>query len=217
VRLLDLGCGVGASLCRMARRANVAGVGITISELQAGLARERSDALGLAERVRFVAGDFSELPADVGPVDVAFCIEAFVHAPNVERFFGECARVLRPGGLLVVCDDFLGARAAREAHAATRWLDRFRRGWVVSTLLGVDEATRLAENVGFSHAETLDLTEWLELGRPRDLAIAALMRSFGWLPLRGQYWSMLLGGHALQVCLQKRWIEHRLVVWRRSA
>lgn len=217
LRLLDLGCGVGASLCRMARQADVTGVGITISDVQAALAAERAEASGLGDSVRFVAGDFCDLPSDLAPADVAFCIEAFVHAPSAERFFAECARVVRPGGLLVVCDDFLGSSEPPGAKRSEPWLDRFRRGWVVSTLVTVEAATRLADDAGFSYDHTLDLTDWLELGRPRDLAIAALMRSFGWVPLRGQYWSMLRGGHALQVCLHERWIEHRVVVWRRKA
>ena len=38
LRLLDLGCGVGASLCHIARRLDASGTGITLSPVQARLA-----------------------------------------------------------------------------------------------------------------------------------------------------------------------------------
>lgn len=61
-----------------------------------------------------------------------------------------------------------------------------------------------------------DLTPFLELGRPRDWAIALLMRLGGWLPIRGSYWSMLYGGHALQVALKRGYLRYLFTVWRRA-
>jgi hypothetical protein len=69
---------------------------------------------------------------------------------------------------------------------------------------------------GFSHVETLDMTPFLEIRRPRDYAAGVLMRCFGWLPVNGSYWLMLYGGHALQLCLKRGWVRHLFTVWRRE-
>src|SRR2546421_592409 len=80
--------------------------GVTLSPVQASLARRRIDAAGLSDRVACVEADYTRLPAAIREVDVAYAIESFVHGPSAESFLGECARVIRRGGLLIICDDF---------------------------------------------------------------------------------------------------------------
>jgi SAM-dependent methyltransferase len=216
-RVADLGCGVCASLCRMAKVLPLRGLGVTISDEQVTLARRRIEAQSLAGSIECIKGDFCALPPEFGLVDLAFSIEAFVHAPSGDDYFRECARLIRPGGMLIVCDDFItDARFAR-GHRASRWIDRFRRGWVASNLGTEDEANARAARAGFSHVETIDLTPYLEMRRPRDYAAGVLMRSLGWLPIDNSYWLMLYGGHALQIGLKRGWMKHAFVVWRRDA
>jgi SAM-dependent methyltransferase len=212
----DLGCGVCASLCRMAKVLPLRGLGVTISEEQVMLAKERIEAQGLSGSVECIKGDFCALPPGLASVDLAFSIEAFVHAPSGDDYFRECARLIRPGGMLIVCDDFITHARFRQAHRATRWIDRFRRGWVANNVCTEDEAHERAARAGFSRVETLDLTPYLEIRRPRDFASGALMRCFGWLPIENNYWLMLYGGHALQNCLKRGWMKHSFVVWRRN-
>ena len=114
--VVDLGCGVGASLTYLAARAPLRGTGITLSPVQAALAADRIRALGLAERLTCLEGDYTSLPAGVPPADLAFAIESFVHGPSPRDFFAECARLVRPGGALVICDDL--RRDTGDARAA---------------------------------------------------------------------------------------------------
>jgi ubiquinone/menaquinone biosynthesis C-methylase UbiE len=212
----DLGCGVCASLCRMARHRPIRGLGVTISDAQVSLGRRRIDAAGLAGSVECIKGDFCRLPSDLSPVDLAFSIEAFVHAPSASDYFRECARLIRPGGQLIVCDDFVGAAHHRSEPRSRRWIERFQRGWVAPNAVTEEEARALAASAGFSHVETLDLTAYLESRRARDYAAGALMRCLGWAPVNNNYWSMLYGGHALQIGLKRGFIKHLFVVWRRD-
>ncbi len=69
--VVDLGCGVGASLIYLADRLPIRGTGVTLSRVQAGIARERIQAAGLAWRVTCIEGDYCDLPAECAPADVA--------------------------------------------------------------------------------------------------------------------------------------------------
>ncbi len=209
--VVDLGCGVGASLCYLAERLPIRGTGITLSPVQARLARQRIAAAGVADRVVCLEGDYGDLPAAVGLADAAYAIESFAHAPAPVRFFAEASRLLRPGGLLAICDDF--ARPSPEP-AAQRAIARFRRGWRINTLLDRTALRSLAQAAGFRHLSTTDLTPHLELGRPRDRLVALFVTLFGWLPIEDRF-GHLTGGDALQRCLRQGWIGYDLAWFRR--
>lgn len=211
--VVDLGCGVGGSLCYLAARLPIVATGLTLSPAQAALAGQRVAAAGLTNRVRCLEGDFLEPAASLAGADVAFAIEAFVHAPDAARFFAAAARVVRPGGALVICDDMRRPGGGRAADAARA---RFCRGWHLNSLLTADELRRTAEAAGFAHESTRDLTPFLELGRPRDRAIAALATAVGWLPWRVARLDPFLGGAALQTCLARGWVSYELAVFRRT-
>ena len=210
--LVDLGCGVGASICYLAQRLPVHATGITLSARQAEIATRRIAEAGLSERVRCLRADYTDLPADVPSADVAFAIEAFVHAPDPVRFFEQCARTIRPGGRLVICDDFRRAAATAEAERAIR---EFREGWHVNTLIDADELRGLAADAGFAHQQTTDLSSYLEIHRLRDRLVAGLLWPLRAIPAARHRFDDLFGGHALQTCLSRGWIGYDLAVFRR--
>jgi SAM-dependent methyltransferase len=215
--VLDLGCGVGASLVFLAARANVSGTGATLSAIQAERARERARRAGLAERVSFLEADFLELPPSVPKAQLAFSIEAFIHGPDPRAYFEAASRYLAPGGTLVVCDDFLTTAGRTDRSESTRrCLDDVRAGWLANTLVGVERADSLARASGLELTKNLDLTPFLELGRPRDRLISLVVTLGRRLPLRGYTWRSLIGGSALQRALVAGLLEYRFLVWRKA-
>lgn len=214
--LVDLGAGVCGSLCRIAKQLPITGTGITLSPVQVDLAKSFIEKRGLRERVDCLQGDYCALPESLQTADVAFAIESFVHGTDSARFFEQCARLVRPGGLLILCDDFLARDDLRDNAHASRWLKRFQHGWHVNTLISELEVKRLASAAGFRPGPTRDFSPFLELGRPRDIAIAALIRCFGWLPWKSTYFRMLYGGHALQLSLKRGWIKYLMLVLERA-
>ena len=213
LHLLDLGCGVGASLCYLARKLPMRGTGVTLSPLQARMAAQRIRAEGLADRVRCVEADYTDLPPGIADMDLAYAIESFVHGPAPERFFAEAARVIRPGGLLVICDDF---KRVTSDPAASRVIDRFCRGWHVNTLLTRDEVQAMVRAAGFEHVSTDDLTPAVELYRWRDRLIDVLGVVVGWVPFARRRVDYLLGGSALQRGLARGWLGYDVGVFRRK-
>ena len=210
--VVDLGCGIGASVCYLAERLPIRATGVTISPLQAALASRRIADAGLAGRVACIEADYCALPPGIGEADLAYAIESFVHGPSPERFFVQCRELVRRDGRLVICDDF---RRTTADPAAARAVERFVRGWRINALLDREELRTVAGAAGFEHESTTDLTPFLEMRRPRDRAIAAFASIAGRLPLYGGRFGPMLGGSALQTCLARGWVGYDLVVFRR--
>jgi cyclopropane-fatty-acyl-phospholipid synthase len=104
-RLLDIGCGWGGLVLHAAQHYGVGAVGITLSTNQLALARERVQALGLAEQVEILQLDYRELPERFGAAsfDKVASIGMFEHVGlrNLPLYFGTVARVLRERGLFL--------------------------------------------------------------------------------------------------------------------
>jgi SAM-dependent methyltransferase len=215
---VDLGCGTGASLCYLAQEIpSITASGLTLSPVQVRLANARIQQSGAADRLTCLEGDYADAAALLGAADVAYAIESFVHSSDPRRFLEQCHALLRPGGLLIVCDDFLRLPAHAPADGGRqRAVERFRNGWHVNTLVGSIELQWLAHQAGFAHESTTDLTGYLELNRSRDRAARALVRVADWLPIRWRHVDYLVGGDALRRCLQRGWIGYELAVFRRS-
>jgi len=212
VHVVDLGCGVGATLVRLAQRLPLRATGVTLSPVQARLAGEKIAARGLTGRVHCIEADFCALPPAVGQADAAFAIESFVHAPDPSRFFEQCRQLIRANGLLIICDDFRGGQTDPGAAAA---VERFCEGWHINTLLTPEELRRRAHDFGFDHQTTDDLTPYLRIPRPRDRVIGAFLAVIEWLPGARKRFDDLIGGQALQTCLRRGWITYQLAVFRR--
>jgi len=211
VHVVDLGCGIGASLCYLAEQVPIRGSGITLSPSQAAMAREVVADRGLSGRVECLEGDYCALPASIMPADLAYAIESFVHGPDPARFFDQCRRLLKPGGLLVICDDM---KTGVVSPAATQAIDEFTKGWHINTLLERDALIRLAREAGFEHESTQDLTPQLELKRGRDVAISVGVALLKRLPFDTERFDYAIGGNALQTCLARGWIGYEVTVFK---
>lgn len=212
--IVDLGCGVAGSLCYLAKQLPVRGTGVTLSPVQADHATARIDAAGLSDRVRCIEGDFCHPPTTIPTADVVFAIESFVHGPDPARFFSACGNLLRPGGVLAICDDF--ARPTSDP-AAPACIERYRRGWHINSLLSREQLRKVAGAAGFVHEQTADLSPHLELDRPRDRLIAGLVWLVHRIPPLARRYDDLVGGNALQTCLKRGWVGYDLAVFRHSS
>lgn len=213
-RVLDLGCGVGTAALYLARRRPVEVVGVSISPAQVRLAdRYASTRAGaLQGSVRFAVADFTALPGELVGFDLAFAIEAFVHADPAAAFFAQVARALRPGGALVVIDDVRGS-GDRDDPA----LDDVRAGWHAPSLLSVAEARSLAAAAGLALVDSQNLSPLQRLGRPRDRFIHAILPALRRARGRSMWAQSLVGGDALQHCLRTGVLEYRLLRFERRA
>lgn len=104
-RFLDVGCGWGGLVLHAARHYGVRAVGITLSQNQLDLARERVFAEGLADRVEVLLLDYRELQKRFGAdaFDKAASVGMFEHVglENLREYFASVAVVLRDRGLFL--------------------------------------------------------------------------------------------------------------------
>jgi cyclopropane-fatty-acyl-phospholipid synthase len=97
-RVLDVGCGWGSFALHAAREHGVHVTGITLSEPQAALARERAAAAGLADRVEIRVGDYRDLAGGQFDAIASIGMVEHVGSANINAYARRLAEVLRPGG-----------------------------------------------------------------------------------------------------------------------
>ena len=96
-RVLDAACGTGAVARQLLDRGHDV-VGVDLSEGMLARARQAAPA------ARLLVGDITELPLPDAGVDHVVCSLALAHLSDLRPFFAEAARVMRPGGHLLLLD-----------------------------------------------------------------------------------------------------------------
>jgi ubiquinone/menaquinone biosynthesis C-methylase UbiE len=103
-RVLDVGSGTGYALRQLAERLPAATELVGI-DLAPGMVRtaHHSAADG---RLRFLIGAAEQLPTADGTFDLIISVTSFDHWADQRAGIAECARVLAPGGFLILTDLF---------------------------------------------------------------------------------------------------------------
>lgn len=115
--VLDVGCGHGRSLATLA--ANAGGVvGVDPSDLMAEIAVTRNRALVKAGRVKVMIASAADLPTPDAAFDKALCVHVIYFWKDLQASLREIARVLKPGGRLVLVFRTDADTAAVEAFPA---------------------------------------------------------------------------------------------------
>ena len=101
--VLDVACGFGGTLAVLDRRCDgITMTGLNIDVRQLALCR---DAVRRpSNHLALVQADACAMPFKSATFDCVVCVEAMFHFASRQRFLGEAARVLRPGGVLALTD-----------------------------------------------------------------------------------------------------------------
>jgi cyclopropane fatty-acyl-phospholipid synthase-like methyltransferase len=107
--VLDAGCGVCGPARYFARRRNIHLDTITISPVQAEIARAGNIAAGLDDRIHVTVGDFHRLSEIYGRerFDTVYFLESLSHSARPGETLAEVYAVLKPGGTVYVKDYFI--------------------------------------------------------------------------------------------------------------
>jgi cyclopropane-fatty-acyl-phospholipid synthase len=126
-RMLDIGCGWGGLICYAVEHFGVSAHGITLSEAQIEVARERIAARGLGDKVTVEIRDYADLS---GSYDKIASIGMYEHIglANIGKYFRAVRSLLAPGGIFL--NHAISRRAKRKqrrfsARAEQRALQKY--------------------------------------------------------------------------------------------
>jgi tocopherol O-methyltransferase len=102
-RVLDVGSGLGGSALWLAKNLDCTVHGVTLSPVQRDTAARSAHRQGLTDRVSFEVQNADRLEVPPDSFDAVWVIECSEHLEDKPRFFENCRKALRPGGVLALC------------------------------------------------------------------------------------------------------------------
>jgi MPBQ/MSBQ methyltransferase len=148
--MLDMGCGLGATLRSIAHQLPAAQLhGITLVPWQLEQGRFLNQACPGTSKITLTLGDYQRAPCANGSFDAVYAIESSCYAAGASKsgFLQEAHRLLRRGGRIVVADGFIGPGKLRGGqHRIFRTL---LDCWAIDTLGQIDAFTRELARLGF--------------------------------------------------------------------
>jgi ArsR family transcriptional regulator len=142
-RLVDIGTGTGRMIELFGPRSTQA-IGIDRSSEMLRLARVKLEAAGIHSSLR--QGDMYALPLADGSADSVIIHQVLHYAHSPAAAIAEAARVLAPGGTLLIVDFAAHEREelrATDAHIRLGFEDEVMAGWFAAAGLDVDHVEHL--------------------------------------------------------------------------
>jgi len=168
--VLELACGNGFNLALLAaRNPSVRFAGV---DLVAAQVRRANRTLARHPGAAAAVGDFQALEAADASQDCVFVIESLCHATDLPRALGETARVLRPGGRLVVVDGWRTGDLRQLPAGVREATIAVERAMAVSAGQSLAAFEGTARDSGLRAIEKLDLTAQIVPNLQRLSAIA---------------------------------------------
>ncbi len=153
MRVLDVGCGIGGSARHLAaeRGCHVTGIDLTRDFIE--VATALAQRTGMANKVEFHHGSATALPFAAESFDIVWTEHVQMNINDKAAFYGEIARVLKPGGRLLFHDIF--SRDGSEPWYPVPWADDAS----ISFLAHVESIPDILEAAGLQVLEWEDRSE----------------------------------------------------------
>jgi len=159
LKILDIGCG-GGLLCEPLTRLGAKMTGVDASEKNIKIASLHAQEMGLEIDYRHASAE--ELAAAGEAFDAVLNMEVVEHVADVESFLSSCAKLVKPGGVMVLATLNRTAKsyalAIVGAEYILRWLPRGTHDWrkflkpseVAGVLRGADMEVREVTGVAYN-------------------------------------------------------------------
>lgn len=207
ISILDLGCGFGATLSflltKTPRDKQLNYKGITISQFQAHYCKEK-----LTETVAITCGDFQSLSKFYSKIDIIYAVESVVHSPDVQSLMKEIKKVLNPGGLFIMIDDFIDSDIDKKSDLSL--IKNYKDNWFTHGITTLKEFNSLAKQEGFEEMHSSSLRPLIK--QSIKGVLGRFFYQIGYRNSGNMYCKSIIGGAARQNALLKRLLDYRIVV-----
>src|SRR4051812_2460335 len=175
-RVLDIGCGWGGMALFLHKVAGVDVLGVTLSEHQLKIARERAAAAGVSDHVKFELKDYRLLDERFDRI-VSVGMFEHVGAKHYDEFFAKCRELLKPDGVMLLHTiGKLGEVSSGPDPFTDKWIFPGYHLPSISQMAAASEKVRLIasdiENLRLHYAYTL--RHWLERATKARAQIEAM-------------------------------------------
>ena len=151
--VLDIGCGGGMNINRMAEKAKkVYGVDYSMESVK--LSKQVNERFINEKRVEIQEGNVKSLPFEDDAFDIVTAFETVYFWPDIEKCFGEVKRVLKPGGIFLI---------GMESNGSDNVIMKFWNHFIDMELYTDEELTLFLQNNDFS-----EITAYIRDGRKKQ-------------------------------------------------
>lgn len=152
-KIIDLGSGYGGPARQLVRRFGCTVDCVCISSTHNSINRKQTEAAGLTDFVHISENSFEDVPFSDATFDVVWSQEAFIHGGRREQAIAEAARLLKPGGELIMTDIMRGEETSNDELREV--LERLR----VTTVATPTFYQKAAKDVGLETISWEDLSD----------------------------------------------------------
>jgi SAM-dependent methyltransferase len=146
--ILDVGCGGGRTIAKLAAMTNAKVVGVDPSSASIAVASKLNEHLINSSRVEIRQVSVSDLPFAEATFDLITAVETHFWWPDLPNDVGQVARVLKAGGTFLIIAEVYRGSTARNARLIEKYLPE-----VGLKLMTIDEHRSLLEENGFGEIE----------------------------------------------------------------
>lgn len=154
-KILDAGCGGGANITlwlEKCKRGHV--TGIDYSEVSVEESKKRNSAAVKEKRCEIVRGNVADMPFTDNAFDCVSAFETIYFWPGLKTCFAEVRRILKSGGIFMICNESDGTNSADE-----KWTEKISG----MKIYDKEQICAVLKTAGFSEAKSFsnEKKHWL--------------------------------------------------------